>query len=137
MPTAVPEPVWKVKMARNEALERQTASLIAAFSGLPGQPESGFQPVVDQALYLRNSAKLLPLLQDDPGTLLARLSMLAEIETVAEELYLSVLSRKPTAAEVAEVRHLLEPATTPADRREPLQAMLWGLLLSSEFRLNH
>lgn len=131
------EPAWKIKAARNEALERQTVSLLAAFTGLPGQPESGFQPVVDQALYLRNSVKFLPLLQDETGTLLARLNQLSDEERVAEELYLAVHSRKPTADETAEVRHLLQSAKSSAERRESLQALLWGLMLSTEFRLNH
>lgn len=130
-------PAWKIRSTRNEALERQTVSLIAAFAGLPGQPEAGFQPVVDQALYLRNSTKLLPILQDDPGTLLARLNQLSDVQSTADELYLSVLSRQPTKDEVAELRQLLEAAEDTAERRESLQALVWGLLLSSEFRLNH
>lgn len=137
MPEAIPVPAWKVKATQNEALERQTVSLMAAFTGLPGQPEAGFQPVVDQALYLRNSTKLLPILQEDTGTLLARLNQMSDIQSVAEELYLSVLTRQPTEDEVAEVRQLLEAVKAPTERREPLQGLLWGLLLSSEFRLNH
>jgi hypothetical protein len=137
VPEVIPVPAWKVKTTRNEALERQTVSLMAAFTGLPGQAEAGFQPVVDQALYLRNSTKLLPILQDDPGTLLARLNQISDIQSVADELYLSVLSRQPTEDEVAEVRQLLHSANNPTERREPMQALLWGLLLSSEFRLNH
>lgn len=132
-----PLPDWKVRATRNEALERQTVSLIAAFSGLPGQPEADFQPVVDQALYLRNSAKLVPILQDEAGTLLARLGELTDNQAVANELYLSALSRQPTDDELADVRQLLDVAKDPAERRESLQALLWGLLLSSEFRLNH
>jgi hypothetical protein len=137
MPEAIPAPAWKVKTPRNEALERQTVSLMAAFRGLPGQPEAGFQPVVDQALYLRNSTKLLPILQEDPGTLLASLNQMSDIQSVADELYLNVLSRQPTEDEVAEVRRLLQSAKNPTERREPLQSLLWGLLLSAEFRLNH
>jgi len=131
------EPAWKWKTTHNEPLERQSAALLSTFAGLPGQPEGGFQPVVDQALFLRNSTKLLPLLQEEPGTLLARLGANREAESIAEELYLSVLSRRPTAEETAEVRLLVGTARTPADRREPLQALMWGLLLSAEFRLNH
>ncbi|QDU26614.1 hypothetical protein ETAA8_16940 [Anatilimnocola aggregata] len=134
---ASPTPAWKEKITRNEALERQSVSLVAAFTGLPGQPEEGFQPVVDQALYLRNSTKLLPILQEDSGTLLARLNQMSDIQSVADGLYLSVLSRLPTEDEMAEVRQLLQSIKTPKERREPLQALLWGLLLSSEFRLNH
>ena len=93
--------------------------------------------MVDQALYLRNSTKLLPILQGDPGTLLARLQQLTDDQSVADELYLNVLSRQPTEDEVVEVRQLLDTAKDPAERREALQALLWGLLMSSEFRLNH
>ncbi|MCE9530413.1 MAG: DUF1549 and DUF1553 domain-containing protein [Planctomycetes bacterium] len=135
--TATVEPAWKVRNTRNDALERQSASLLAAFAGLPGQAEGSFQPVVDQALYLRNSTKLLPLLQDEPGTTLARLGAMREIEPLAEELYLSVLTRRPTGDEIADAKQLIELAKTPAERREQLQALMWGLLLSAEFRLNH
>lgn len=136
-PAAAPEPAWKTRAARHDALERQTASLVAAFAGLPGQPEAGFQPVVDQALYLRNSAKLLPLLQAEPGTLLARLQGMSDAALLAEELYLSVLSRRPTSDEAADVQQLLTSAAAPAERGEALQALVWGLLLSAEFRLIH
>ena len=135
--SAEPQAAWQEKQARNEALERQSASLITAFAGLAGQTEGDFQPVVDQALFLRNSTKFLPLLQEEPGTLLARLGTVTDTESAAEELYLSVLSRRPTADETAEVRQLLVGTKTPAERREPLQLLLWGLLLSAEFRLNH
>ena len=137
MPIAASEPAWKVRATHNEALERQTASLSAAFATLPGQPEAGFQPIVDQALYLQNSEKLLPLLQANPGPLLDHLNSMTDVSALAEELYLSVFSRRPTAEETAEVKDLVESDTNPADRREALQALLWGLLLSAEFRLNH
>jgi len=92
-PSPGPEPAWKTRLAANEALERLSATLLTAFAGLPGQAEAGFQPVVDQALYLRNSEKLLPLLADEPGTTLARLGAMSETGPLAEELYLSVLAR--------------------------------------------
>ena len=132
-----PEPAWKVRLTRNEALERQTANLISAFAGLPGQSEGDFQPIVDQALYMRNSKALLPLLQAEPDTTLARLEAMTAVEPLAEELYLSVLSRKPTSDEAIEVKQLLAKAKTSDERRESLQALMWGLLLSAEFRLNH
>ncbi len=132
-----PEPAWKIKHQRHEALERQSAALITAFAGLPGQAEAEFQPVVDQALFLRNSTRLLPLLQDEPGTTLSKLATITEVEPIADELYLTVLSRRPTTDEINAVQQLLATTKTPAERREPLQALMWGLLLSAEFRLNH
>jgi hypothetical protein len=129
-------PIWKTRQARNDALERQSASLLETFAGLSGNTDGSFQPTVDQALYLRNSVKLLPLLKDEPGTLLARLIEMTDAPAVAEELYLAVLARKPTTDEVALVAELIADKA-PAERREPLQALQWGLLLSAEFRLNH
>lgn len=134
---SAPEPTWKMRLTRNEALERQTATLISAFAGLPGQAEGDFQPIVDQALYMQNSKALLPLLQADPGTTLARLEAVTAGATLTEELYLSVLSRKPTADEISEVKQILAKANSLDERRESLQALMWGLLLSAEFRLNH
>ncbi len=130
-------PAWKTRTTQLEPLERQTRSLIAVFAGLPGQPDGDFQPVVDQALHLLNSPTMLPLLRDEPSTLLKRLTAVSEIEPLAEELYLSVLSRRPNADETAQIRELIESKKSPEERREPLTALIWGLLLSSEFRLNH
>ena len=118
-------------------LEKQTASFITAFAGLPGQPEMGFNPIVDQALYLRNNSKFLQLLKDEPGLLLSRLSEIQDVNLLSEELYLSLLSRRPNKDEIEEVIKMLANAKAPVLRLETLQALMWGLLLSAEFRLNH
>jgi len=131
------QPAWKLRLTLLEPLDRQARTLTAVFAGLPGQLEEEFQPVVDQALHLLNSPTMLPLLQDPPSTLLTRLTTINDAEALADELYLSVLSRRPEADELAEVRRLIESSSSPAERREPLLGMVWGLLLSSEFRLNH
>lgn len=130
-------PAWKLRLTRLEPLERQTRLMVAVFAGLPGQPDGNFQPVVDHALHLLNNSTMLSLLRDEPSTLLKRLTAISEPEPLAEELYLSVLSRRPSAVEVAQVRQMIEELKTPAERQEPLTALIWGLLLSSEFRLNH
>lgn len=124
---------WQALLTHLEALERPSAPLLAVFSGLAGQPESGFQPTVDQALHLLNSARTLPLLAPGPGTLLERLAAIPDPAAVAQELYLAVLSRRPTAEESAEAA----TALAGANRTESLTALLHGLLLSAEFRLNH
>lgn len=130
-------PAWKIRATQLEQLERQSRPLITVFAGLPGQPDGDFQPVVDQALHLLNSPTMLPLLRDEPSTLLKRLTAFSETEPLAEELYLCVLSRRPNADEAAQVCELIESKKSAEDRREPLTALIWGLLLSSEFRLNH
>ena len=130
-------PAWKTRLANSEALERQSASLLETFAGLPGSTDEVFQPTVDQALYLRNSVKLLPLLKDEPGTLLAKLTEMDDAQAVADELYLAILARRATPVEIDQVAELIADKQAPAERREPLQALQWGLLLSAEFRLNH
>ena len=56
-------------------------------------------------------------------------------ERIADELYLSVLSRRPTADEIAEVTDLLQRA---GDKREvALKHLAWALLASTEFCVNH
>jgi hypothetical protein len=77
--------------------------------------------------------ELLPLVYDE----LRKLAATREAEPLAEEFYLAVLARRPTADEATEVKKMLDSARSPAGRKELLQAMLWGLLLSAEFRLNH
>lgn len=128
---------WKTRLAQLEPLDRQARTLTAVFAGLPGQPDGDFQPVVDQALHLLNSPAMLTLIQDAPGTLVTRLTAMMDVELLADELYLSVLSRRPETEEIAEVRRMLVRAASTAERRTTVIALVWGLLLSSEFRLNH
>jgi hypothetical protein len=106
-------PEWQRKLSRIEALDRSSAPLMTAFAGLPGQAESGFQPTVDQALHLMNSAKLMPLLGAEPGTTLAILAAIPDPVPLADELYLHALSRRPTPEEAVEVAQLLSRATDP------------------------
>lgn len=131
------EPAWSARLKQLEPLDRQAQTLIKVFAGMPGQPDGDFQPVVDQALHLLNSPTMLPLLRDEPSTLLKRLTGISEPEPLAEELYLSILSRRPNADETAQVQVLIEPQKPSEERRDSLTALIWGLVLSSEFRLNH
>ena len=53
-----------------------------------------------------------------------------------EDLYLSALSRYPTAKEKTEIQQALA-ATPEAERRAALEDLYWGVLSSTEFLLNH
>ena len=58
-----------------------------------------------------------------------------DAKAVAEELYLSVLTRLPTDQEVADVAEYL---TAPEiDKSKAVQDMTWALLTSAEFRFQH
>jgi hypothetical protein len=103
----------------------------AVFGNAEGEPEVGFQPSMTHALFLMNDRLVLDWLQPAEGNLVGRLSRLTG-DAVADELYLSVLTRMPTAVERKEV------ASTLA-RRGPkgLGDLAWALLASTEFRMNH
>lgn len=134
-PQAVP--IWQVRLKELEPLERQTRTMITVFAGLPGQPDGDFQPIVDQALHLLNHPTMPALIRDEPSQLIKRLITLTDLDALSDELYLSVLARRPTADEITQVRGVLESKKSPEERKETLTALIWGLLLSSEFRLNH
>jgi hypothetical protein len=121
-----------VGTASNDALKQK---FVKAFANPPMEPEGEFAPSLRAALFLMNDAELLKVLDPQPGNLLQRLQALTSADAVAEELYLSVLSRRPTADETAEVSDQLHKS---ADRRDAaLKQLAWALLASAEFCLNH
>ncbi len=113
-----------------------TLELFAAvFGNPPGEPEVEFQPSMAHSLFLMNEKLVLRWLEPRNGNLADRLQKLADPAALAEELYLSVLTRRPTAEESAEVRAYLEKH---AQRRsQAIGELAWALLASAEFRLNH
>src|SRR5262249_56390524 len=99
-----------------------------------GAPAS-FEATSDQALFLANGPTVRSWLAPRSGNLTARLAALTG-DAVAEELYLSVLTRWPDAEERQEVAAYLA-ARAPARRAPALQDLAWALLASAEFRFNH
>lgn len=113
-----------------------TMELFAAvFGNPPGEPEVEFQPSMSHSLFLMNEKLVLRWLEPRGGNLVDRLQKLADPAALAEELYLSVLTRRPTAEESAEVATYLEKHAVR--RAQALGELAWALLASAEFRLNH
>ena len=69
------------------------------------------------------------------GNLVGRLAALSDSSAIAEELYLSLYSRRPAEEERAEVARYL--AERGKERVPALQELAWALLASTEFRFNH
>ena len=108
---------------------------VAAYANPAKEPEIEFAPSVKAALFLSNDSTVLELLKPKAGNLVERLSKAASPEAAAEELYLAVLSRRPTADETADVRRL--SAKYAVDRPKLFGHLAWSLLSSTEFCLNH
>lgn len=109
------------------------AKFLKAYANQPREPEDEVLPSLRGALFLRNDESLLALLKPTPGNLAARLAELPA-DKVAEELYLSVLTRLPTADESATVAKFLAKQT---DKPAAVGKLAWALLASSEFGVNH
>lgn len=111
------------------------APFVQLFGSQPGDPaELGFQATLDQTLFLRNGALLRGWLTPRNGNLTYRLGQLKEADAIAEELYLSVLTRFPNAEERQEIASFLG---NQSDRTAAIQELVWALMTSAEFRFNH
>ncbi len=99
------------------------------------EPEVEILPSVKGALFFANDSALLALLQPRDQNLTARLAKLDDPGALADELYLSVLTRLPTADERREVAELFQTLDLPREQFHTLLA--WSLLASNEFFINH
>jgi len=106
--------------------------LAGVFAQSDGQPTLEFEGRAMEALYLTNSSRIGALVR---GRLAQRLAAMKGHNSLAEELYLAVLSRRPTAGEAAAVAGYL--AGREKDRQTAIEEMIWGLVSSTEFRFNH
>lgn len=108
---------------------------VKAFANPPKEPETEFAPSVKAALFLSNDSIVLSWLAPRQGNLVDRLNAIPEPDKLADELYLSVLTRQPTADERADVAAFL--AKRASDRPKAIGQLVWALLTSTEFCVNH
>ncbi len=106
---------------------------VSLFGQQPGQAPS-FQATVHQALFLANGGLLAGWLNPGGGNLTERLSKLEDPAAVADELYLTVFTRRPTADEAAAVAEYW--AAAKDDRATAAREMVWSLVTSAEFRFS-
>ncbi len=114
----------------------ETMELFAWMMGNPpGENPDEYNPAVGQALFLMNEQLVLDWLKPRDNSLISRLVATRENSRAVEQLYLGVLSRRPTVVETrSAVEFLGKNATT---RNSALADLAWSLLASAEFRLNH
>ena len=118
-----------------DKLKGGAAGFAPLFGAGAGQAQDAFFATADQALFLNNGSMVRSWLAPSAENLTARLGKLADASALAEELYLSVLTRLPTGAETAAVQKQL----TAREKEKPavVQELAWGLLTSAEFRFKH
>jgi hypothetical protein len=115
--------------------EAARAKFVKAFANSARDAEVEPDASLRAALFLLNDDTILGWLAPKPGNLVDRLTRIEQPEQLAAELYLSVLSRAPNVEELAEVKdHLTKYA---GSRAKAVSQLVWALLASSEFCVNH
>ena len=118
--------------AKPEELQDRFAK---AFANPPREPEVEFSPTVKAALFVLNDGAVLAWLKPAPGNLAERLSKITEPDKLADEAYLSILTRLPSDEEKKATADYL--AKHQANRETAIRNLLWSLLASNEFCMNH
>ncbi len=100
-----------------------------------GQPQGDFFATADQALFTANGGTILSWLAPGGGNLAERMNAQNDPKLLTEDLYVTILARRPTDAEVAETTAYL--AARPQEKPACVQELMWALITSAEFRFNH
>jgi hypothetical protein len=124
------------RLAAEAARDARSAPLLVSFrrtfGGASGEPADGSEATLDQSLFLKHGATVRGLIAPKAGNLTDRIGKLTDGGAAADELFLSVLGRPPTAEERNDVAELL----AGPDRSAAAEAV-WALVASAEFRFNH
>ncbi len=135
----VPEP-YTVLPDGTRANQLADGSIGTSFLEMFGRParssayesERCNEPSMRQALYMINAEQLEGKINRSPY--LKRLSMNRDNTQVINHLYLSTLSRYPTAEEMAK---LLEYIKEADDRKQAIKDICWAVMNTKEFLFNH
>lgn len=117
----------------NKELQPHVDTFVTIFAS--ANESSRFDATAKQALFLLNGALIGEWLQPADGNLIARLQTIEEPSSMAEELYLSLLTRLPTEPEATAFTEFMNACGD--DRKSGLQQATRSILCSAEFRFNH
>ena len=126
--------VAKLKEDDEHSLKSFEELFQATFANAPREPELAVNATLKAALFLRNNETLLWLVQRRAGNVVDKLAHLKSSDEIAETVFLNVLSRPPSKDERAMVNAFLNKQ---ADRDRALGDLVWALLSSTEFFVNH
>ena len=140
--TASPTP-FKDFPAGTRAMQLPDANIASDFLKTFGRPERiitcecerSDEPSMTQVLHILNGETLIQKLEAKDNRVSKQLEAKMPVEQLAEELFLTALSRFPTDAEKQKLFTVLSAA--PEDeRRQTLEDLYWSVLSSKEFLFN-
>lgn len=106
-----------------------------AFANPAREPEVGHNPAVKAALFLMHDGTVLDWLKPAGENLAGRLLRHDDSAALADELYLTVLSRPPSHEEQSAINGYL--ASKVSQREAAVTNLIWSLMASNEFCMNH
>jgi hypothetical protein len=132
----------RVEQTLTAKMTNHVNRFVSLYGAGSGQPQHEFFATVDQALFLANGPEVKSWLAPNGENLTARLIKIDDTAKLAEELYLSVFTRRPVESEVAAVAEYLkargvDKPEKKAEKTAAVQELAWGLLASVEFRFIH
>ena len=119
------------KLLRDK-LRAQEDVFVRFFGGAAGQPQTDFFATPEQALYFENGG----VVRGWATTLASRAAALPDTSAMAEEIYLSTLTRMPAPGEIEDLDASFA-ARPEAKKTDVLGDLAWALLTSNEFRFSH
>jgi hypothetical protein len=123
-----------IERATWKKLKSNVGTFAKIYGAGAGQPQGDFFATADQALFAGNGGTITGWLNTDGKNIAHRMNTEADIKKATEDLYLTLLTRFPTDAEVTDVAaHLANRKDKPV----AIQELIWGLITSVEFRFNH
>ena len=128
-------PGWRVEQLHKRLRDELNTVVNCFVTSLPGEPDRS-DAIPEQALFLLHASNVNEWLKPQSGMLIDRLAMVESTSELADELFLSVLSRPADDDEAALVGEHLAGANGK-ERAEVLADLAWSLLSSVEFRFNH
>ncbi len=139
--SAIPEPFTFIP-ANKPAIALPDGSITSSFLELFGRParatgmenERVNKPLPPQCMHLLNSSHIQRKLEDGP-VLKMLLNPNRKQQEIVEELYLTILSRFPTAAEAERVDAYIKSGVVKG--REAGVDLAWALINSDEFLYRH
>lgn len=123
---------WEIERGVYEKLNSSVSAFIPYFSAGEARPPDSIDANVHQALFLANGGSVHSWIPTLVGRAMAR----ADADGMADELYLSILSRRPSGEERGEfAAHLA--ARGLEKKGEAMRELAFALLASAEFRFQH
>lgn len=117
------------------SLEELKKGFAAAFANGSREPEDEFSATVKGALFWRNGELVRRLLLRRESNLIDCLAAIDDSDALADELFLSVLSRMPADGERSAIGAFINSYGNDTDAG--IGDAVWALLTSAEFYVNH